>query len=166
VKVAILMGSDSDLPRLEPCLERLRELEIEFEARVLSAHRTPAQLIDYVAKAPARDVRVFICAAGGAAHLAGVVAAHTDLPVIGIPIDNPPLGGLDALLSSVQMPGGVPVAVVGLGAGGPLNAALFAARMLALSDPALAKRLVQQRERQSSKVLEKDAALQARLRRS
>jgi phosphoribosylaminoimidazole carboxylase PurE protein len=165
VKVAMLMGSDSDLPRLEPAIERLRELEIEFEARVLSAHRTPSQLFEYVRSAPERGVRVFICAAGGAAHLAGVVAAHTDLPVIGIPIDLPPLGGLDSLLSSAQMPGGVPVAVVGVGAGGPVNAALFAARILAVQDKALAKRLEGFRERQSAKVLEKDAALQARLKR-
>ena len=110
MKVAVLMGSDSDLPRLEPCLSTLRELEIGFEARVLSAHRTPADLVAFVEKAPSAGIGVFVCAAGGAAHLAGVVAAHTDLPVLGIPIDNPPLGGLDALLSTVQMPGGVPVA--------------------------------------------------------
>ena len=163
MKVAILMGSDSDLPRLEPCFNHLRELEIEFEAHVLSAHRTPSQVVEFVTGAPARGVRVFICAAGGAAHLAGVVAAHTDLPVLGIPLDNPPLGGLDALLSTVQMPGGVPVAALGAGAGGPVNAALFAARILAVSDRELAARLTRFREAQSRKVLEKDAALQARL---
>jgi 5-(carboxyamino)imidazole ribonucleotide mutase len=163
VKVAILMGSDSDLPRLEACFEKLRELEIAFEARVLSAHRTPHEVVAFVEGAPARGVRAFICAAGGAAHLAGVVSAHTDLPVLGIPLDNPPLGGLDALLSTVQMPGGVPVATFGVGAGGPVNAALHAARVLALSDPALAQRLARFRAKQGEQVLKKDAALQARL---
>jgi 5-(carboxyamino)imidazole ribonucleotide mutase len=163
VSVAILMGSDSDLPRLEPCFATLRELSIPFEARVLSAHRTPAQVVEFVTKAPARGIKVFVCAAGGAAHLAGVVAAHTDLPVLGIPLDNPPLGGLDALLSTAQMPGGVPVAALGVGAGGPVNAALFAARILALSDKDLAGRMTRFREGQSQKVLAKDAALQQKL---
>ncbi len=163
MSVAILMGSDSDLPRLEPCFDTLRGLEIPFEARVLSAHRTPAQVIEFVSGAPARGVKAFICAAGGAAHLAGVVAAHTDLPVLGIPLDNPPLGGLDALLSTVQMPGGVPVAALGAGAGGPVNAALMAARILALADPALARRVAAHRAGQTRKVLEKDAALQRKL---
>ncbi|MDZ4774782.1 MAG: 5-(carboxyamino)imidazole ribonucleotide mutase [Planctomycetota bacterium] len=163
MSVAILMGSDSDLPRLEPCFDTLRALEIPFEARVLSAHRTPAQVIEFVSRAPARGVKTFICAAGGAAHLAGVVAAHTDLPVLGIPLDNPPLGGLDALLSTVQMPGGIPVAALGAGLGGPVNAALMAARILALSDPSLAKRVAAHRANQAQKVLEKDAALQKKL---
>ena len=153
-RVALLMGSDSDLPRLEPCLATLSELEIPCEARVLSAHRTPDELVEFV--------RVFICAAGGAAHLAGTVAAHTDLPVLGIPMDNPPLGGLDALLSTVQMPGGVPVAAFGAGAGGPVNAAWMAARILALSDAKIAERLVRARAAQKQKVLDKDAALQKR----
>lgn len=163
MRVAILMGSDSDLPRLEACFQQLLELEIPFDARVLSAHRTPAQVIEFVTAAPARGVRVFICAAGSAAHLAGVVAGHTDLPVIGIPLDNPPLGGLDALLSTVQMPGGVPVAAVAVGGGGPVNAALFAARILAIADPRLAERVHAFRMRQGEKVLAKDAALQAKL---
>ncbi len=162
-RVALLMGSDSDLARLEPGLAVLRKLSIPFEARVLSAHRTPKAVVQFVEQAPKRGIRVFLCAAGGAAHLAGVVAAHTDLPVIGIPMDNPPLGGLDALLSTVQMPGGVPVAAVGAGAGGPVNAALFAARVLALSDPALALRYASWREEESAKVGQKDAALQAKL---
>jgi phosphoribosylaminoimidazole carboxylase PurE protein len=163
VKVAILMGSDSDLPRLEACFEKLRELEIPFEARVLSAHRTPEAVVRFVQGAPAAGFGVFVCAAGSAAHLAGVVAGHTDLPVIGIPLDNPPLGGLDALLSTVQMPGGVPVAAVAVGGGGPMNAALFAARILALSDKKLAERLERFRVTQTEKVLAKDAALQAKL---
>ncbi len=163
MSVAILMGSDSDLPRLEPCFQTLRDLGVKFEARVLSAHRTPAQVVDFVTKAPERGIKVFVCAAGGAAHLAGVVAAHTDLPVLGIPLDNPPLGGLDALLATVQMPGGVPVASLGAGAGGPVNAALFAARVIALSDRDLAGKLVKYREAQTQKVLAKDAALQDKL---
>jgi 5-(carboxyamino)imidazole ribonucleotide mutase len=165
MKVALLMGSDSDLPRLEPCIQKLGELEVSSETRVLSAHRTPVELVAFVRAAPARGVRVFICAAGGAAHLAGVVAAHTDLPVLGIPLDNPPLNGLDSLLSTVQMPGGVPVAALGAGAGGPINAALMAARILALSDPELAERVKRMRESQKEKVLEKDAAVRAKLER-
>jgi 5-(carboxyamino)imidazole ribonucleotide mutase len=162
-KVALLMGSDSDFPRLEPGVALLKRLAIPFEARVLSAHRTPKAVVQFVEEAPKRGIRVFLCAAGGAAHLAGVVAAHTDLPVIGIPMDNPPLGGLDALLSTVQMPGGVPVAAVGAGLGGPVNAALFAARVLALADPALALRYAAWREEETAKVAKKDAALQAKL---
>ena len=163
MKVALLMGSDSDFGRLEPCVRTLASLEIPCEVRVLSAHRTPGPLVEYVRGAPERGVRVFVCAAGGAAHLAGVVAAHTDLPVLGIPMDNPPLNGLDSLLSTVQMPGGVPVAALGAGAGGPVNAALFAARILALSDPALAERLAQHRANMQGEVAAKDAALQAKL---
>ena len=162
-KVALLMGSDSDLPRLEPCLAALRELEIPFEARVLSAHRTPARLVEYVRAAEQNEIGIFLCAAGGAAHLAGVVAAHTDLPVIGIPMDNPPVGGLDALLATVQMPAGIPVATVAVGGGGPANAALFAARILALGDPALAGRYAEYRKAQAARVEEKDRALQERL---
>jgi 5-(carboxyamino)imidazole ribonucleotide mutase len=157
------MGSDSDFPRLEPGVAILKKLGIAFEARVLSAHRTPKAVIEFVQAAPRRGIKVFLCAAGGAAHLAGVVAAHTDLPVIGIPMDNPPLGGLDALLSTVQMPGGVPVAAVGAGLGGPVNAALFAARVLALGDEALAQRYAAWREEETAKVAKKDAALQAKL---
>lgn len=162
-KVAVLMGSDSDLPKLEPGLDKLRELEVPFVVRVLSAHRTPKQVAAFVEAAPANGIGVFVCAAGGAAHLAGVVAAHTDLPVLGIPVDIPPLNGLDALLSTVQMPGGVPVAALGAGPGGPVNAALMAARILALSDEGLAKRLAAFRAAQEKKVLEKDAALQKKL---
>ena len=163
MSVSILMGSDSDLDRLKGCIATLRELEIPFEARVLSAHRTPKLVVDYVENAPSRGTRVFLCAAGGAAHLAGVVAAHTDLPVIGIPMDNPPLGGLDALLATVQMPGGIPVATVAVGGGGPTNAALFAARILALSDPSLAERYAAYREGMTAKVAAKNDKLQERL---
>jgi len=163
MSVALMMGSDSDWPRLEPCHQTLRGLEIECEVRVLSAHRTPEAVAEYVREAPTRGVQVFICAAGGAAHLAGVVAAHTTLPVLGIPIDIPPLNGLDALLSTVQMPGGVPVATFGTGSGGPVNAALFAARVLALADPALAERVRAHRATQAEKVAQKDERLRAQI---
>ena len=162
-KVALLMGSDSDLDRLQATLDHLRRLEIPFEARVMSAHRTPKRVVEFVESGPANGIGVFLCAAGGAAHLAGVVAAHTDLPVIGIPMDNPPLGGLDALLATVQMPGGIPVASVAVGGGGPANAALFAARILALSDAALARRLAAFRASQTDEVAKKDARLQQKL---
>ena len=161
--VALLMGSDSDYERLKPCVETLAGLEVPCDVRVLSAHRTPGPLVEYVNDADKNGIRVFICAAGGAAHLAGVVAAHTNLPVLGIPMDNPPLGGLDSLLSTVQMPGGIPVATFGAGSGGPVNAALFAARILALKDDALARRLAGHRTAQAEKVGKKDAALQERL---
>ncbi|MFT5284312.1 MAG: 5-(carboxyamino)imidazole ribonucleotide mutase [Planctomycetota bacterium] len=163
MKVALIMGSDSDLPRLRPCLDQLTALSIECEARVLSAHRTPAALVQFLKDAVEGGVKVFICAAGGAAHLAGVVASHTDLPVIGIPMDNAPLGGLDALLATVQMPGGIPVAAVAVGGGGPMNAALFAARILAIGDADLAARLVSFREAQAEKVVAKNEKLQAEL---
>ena len=163
MSVALLMGSDSDYDRLKSCVDTLKGLEIPVEVRVLSAHRTPGALVEFVTEAPGRGVRLFLCAAGGAAHLAGVVAAHTSLPVLGIPMDNPPFDGLDSLLSTVQMPGGVPVATFGAGPGGPPNAALFAARVLALSDPALAERLARHRDAQATKVAAKDAALQAKL---
>ena len=163
MKVALIMGSDSDLTRLRPCLDALQELDIACEARVLSAHRTPAALVQFLSDATEAGVKVFMCAAGGAAHLAGVVAAHTDLPVIGIPMDNEPLGGLDALLATVQMPAGVPVASVAVGGGGPANAALFAARILAISNPELAARVAKFREGQAAKVVQKNEKLQAAL---
>jgi 5-(carboxyamino)imidazole ribonucleotide mutase len=161
--VSILMGSDSDFPKLEDCTRTLELLEIPFEARVLSAHRTPKELVEYVEGAGERGIRVFCAAAGGAAHLAGVVAAHTDLPVIGIPMANPPMGGLDALLATVQMPGGIPVATVAVGGGGPKNAALFAARILALSDEGIAERYRAFREAMGAAVRRKDEALRAKL---
>lgn len=162
-KVAILMGSDSDADRLMACMDQLKALDIPFEARVRSAHRTPAQTVEYLDDAEARGVEVFLCAAGGAAHLAGVVASHTLKPVVGIPMDNAPLGGLDALLATVQMPAGIPVPTVAVGGGGPANAALTAARILALSDADLAQRLVDFKSGMATKVLAKDEKLQARL---
>ncbi len=162
-RVAVLMGSDSDLPRMMACVDTLREFGVAPEVRVLSAHRTPDEAAAFAEGAAERGVRVLICAAGGAAHLAGVVAAHSLLPVLGVPLDNPPLGGMDALLATVQMPGGIPVASLAVGGGGPKNAALMAVRILALEDEALAKALVAYREDMRKKVLAKDARVQAEL---
>lgn len=162
-RIALLMGSDSDYERLQPALETLRALGEEAEVRVLSAHRTPEEAAAFATGARDAGLRVLLCAAGGAAHLAGVIAAHTTLPVLGIPLDNPPLGGLDALLATVQMPGGVPVGTLGLGRGGPVNAALLALRILALDDDALAARLAAHRASQREGVLARDRDLQRRL---
>jgi 5-(carboxyamino)imidazole ribonucleotide mutase len=137
--VGILVGSKSDLPVMEKCTKRLEDLGVDHELEVLSAHRTPDAVAEYVATAPGRGIKVFVCAAGMAAHLAGAVAARTNLPVIGIPIAAGTLGGFDALLSTVQMPSGVPVATVAVN--GAANAAVLAAQILALSDPELAERL-------------------------
>jgi 5-(carboxyamino)imidazole ribonucleotide mutase len=160
--VAVLMGSDSDLPVLEGCFSVLRSLDITFEARITSAHRTPAATHEYVVDADQRGCAVFIAAAGMAAHLAGAVAANTVKPVIGIPIAAS-LDGLDALLSTVQMPGGIPVASVAIGKAGAKNAAYLAAQMLALSDTQLAQRLAGERAANASEVLKKNAALQEQL---
>ena len=137
--VGILVGSKSDLPTMEKCTKRLEDLGVEHDLQVLSAHRNPEGVAEYVASAPDRGIKVFICAAGMAAHLAGAVAARTNLPVIGIPVSAGPLNGFDALLATVQMPTGVPVATVVVN--GAANAAVLAAQILALSDPELAKRL-------------------------
>ncbi|KAA3610878.1 MAG: 5-(carboxyamino)imidazole ribonucleotide mutase [Planctomycetota bacterium] len=162
-RVAILMGSDSDLERLLPAVQTLRDFGVEPTVRVLSAHRTPEQATGFAAQARENGLQVLLCAAGGAAHLAGVIAAHTTLPVLGIPLDNPPLGGMDALLATVQMPGGVPVGTLGVGRGGPVNAALLALRILAVSDAELAARLDAFRDQQRDKVLAKDAGLTSKL---
>jgi 5-(carboxyamino)imidazole ribonucleotide mutase len=137
--VGILVGSKSDLPVMEKCTKRLEDLGVDHELEVLSAHRNPEGVAGYVASAPERGIKVFICAAGMAAHLAGAVAARTNLPVIGIPIAAGTLGGFDALLATVQMPSGVPVATVAVN--GAANAAVLAAQILALSDLELAVRL-------------------------
>ena len=137
--VGILVGSKSDLPVMEKCTKRLKDLGVAYELEVLSAHRNPEGVAAYVASAPERGIKVFICAAGMAAHLAGAVAARTNLPVIGIPVAAGTLGGFDALLATVQMPSGVPVATVAVD--GAANAAVLAAQILALSDPELAERL-------------------------
>jgi 5-(carboxyamino)imidazole ribonucleotide mutase len=137
--IGILVGSKSDLPVMERCTTRLEDLAIDYELEVRSAHRNPEGVAEYVASAPERGIKVFICAAGMAAHLAGAVAARTNLPVIGIPIAAGTLGGFDALLATVQMPSGVPVATVAVN--GAANAAVLAAQILALSDSELAERL-------------------------
>ncbi|MEK7269681.1 MAG: 5-(carboxyamino)imidazole ribonucleotide mutase [Planctomycetota bacterium] len=151
-RVAILMGSDSDRPTVEAASKALAELGVASESRVLSAHRSPRLLREYVAAAPSRGISVFIAAAGGAAHLAGVVASETTLPVIGIPIPSSPLSGLDSLLATVQMPAGVPVATVGIGESGARNAGILAAEILAVSDPALRARLAAAKAAMETKI--------------
>ena len=141
IQVLILMGSDSDAPIMKNAADVLRELGVSCEMTVASAHRSPARVQRLLAEAPGRGVQVFIVGAGAAAHLAGMVAAHTAKPVIGVPIDSSPLLGLDALLSTVQMPPGVPVATVAVGKSGATNAGVLAAQILALGDTALAARL-------------------------
>ena len=161
--VAVLMGSASDWPTMRSCTEVLTNLDVGFEVRVTSAHRTPAATAEYVADAVARDCRVFICAAGLAAHLAGAVAAHTTRPVIGVPMDGGPLQGADALLSTVMMPGGVPVATVAVGKAGAQNAGYLAAQMLAIADDDLAERVAAQRQTAAGKVSAQNETLQAEL---
>lgn len=139
--VAILMGSDSDLEVMSETAEVLKNFGISYEMKVLSAHRSPEDVSRFVKQAKGRGLQVFICGAGGAAHLAGAVAAQTTLPVIGIPINSSPLGGLDSLLATVQMPAGTPVATVAIGKGGARNAALLACQILALRDGSLQKKL-------------------------
>jgi 5-(carboxyamino)imidazole ribonucleotide mutase len=158
--VGIVMGSDSDWPKIEAAAQALKEFDVLYEVHVMSAHRTPEIVRQYATMAAARGLKVLIAAAGGAAHLAGVMASHTTLPVIGIPVPTEMLGGLDSLLSTVQMPGDVPVATVGVGGGGPRNAGLLAVQILALSDPGLQEKLNQYKHALSDKVNAKDAALQ------
>jgi phosphoribosylamine--glycine ligase len=141
ISVLILMGSDSDVPVMQAAVDILRELQIGCEMTVASAHRSPDRVMRLVREAPGRGVKVFIVGAGAAAHLAGVVAAHTTMPVIGVPIDSSALKGLDALLSTVQMPPGVPVATVSIGKPGATNAGVLAAQILAVGDAGLAHRL-------------------------
>ncbi|MBO7663292.1 MAG: 5-(carboxyamino)imidazole ribonucleotide mutase [Clostridia bacterium] len=160
-KVGIIMGSDSDLPVVKKAADQLKALDIPFEVHVYSAHRTPIQAAAFARSARENGFGVLIAAAGMAAHLAGALAAATTLPVIGIPCSGPLLDGLDALLSTVQMPSGIPVATVAVGGG--VNAALLAAQMLAISDPQLAARLDAKRESDAQAVLEKDAGIAARL---
>jgi len=163
--VAILMGSDSDLPVMQNTLDTLESLGVAFEVKITSAHRTPEATHKYVKDAETRGCVIFIAAAGMAAHLAGTVAGLTLKPVIGIPIDAGHLDGMDALLSTVQMPCGVPVATVALGKAGARNAAYLAAQIMALSDPDLATRLAQDRKTNADSVMAKDAALQETLKR-
>ena len=161
MKAAVIMGSDSDWPILKPAVELLKQFGIESEVTVASAHRTPAKVREFVESAPAKGVGVFIVGAGAAAHLAGVVASYTTLPVIGVPINATSLNGMDALLSTVQMPSGIPVATMAIN--GAKNAAVLAAQILAVSDDALAAKLDAAREQMAAQIAEKEAKLQAEL---
>lgn len=161
--VAVLMGSDSDLPTMQATIDVLDALKIPREVKITSAHRTPDATHAYVRDAESRGAGVFIAAAGLAAHLAGTVAGLTLKPVIGVPLDAGPLNGIDSLLSTVQMPGGIPVACVAIGEAGAKNAGYLAAQMLATADHALAERLKLDRETNADRVLGKDADLQRKL---
>jgi phosphoribosylaminoimidazole carboxylase PurE protein len=152
-RVAILMGSSSDSDTMKGCAEVLKQFGVGYVARVLSAHRTPRETAAFVESAKARGIEVIIAAAGGAAHLAGVAAAHTELPVIGVPVESKSLKGLDSLLSTVQMPAGVPVACVAIGPGGAKNAAHLAVRILALTDRRLAERVGRHKASMRAEVL-------------
>lgn len=160
-KVAVLMGSDSDLPIIKGTINILKDFGIETEAHVMSAHRTPLQAMEFATNAKSNGFGVIICAAGKAAHLAGVVAAHTTLPVIGIPMNSGALDGLDALLSTVQMPKGIPVATVAID--GADNAALLAVQILAVNNEELAKKLATRKDNMTKEVIEKDKKLQSQL---
>ena len=161
--VGIIMGSDSDWSAMQRCVETLKQFGVAFEAHVMSAHRTPERAATYAAQAEERGLKVLICAAGMAAHLAGVIAGHTTLPVIGVPMKGGAMDGLDALLATVQMPGGIPVATVALGNAGATNAAVLAVQMLALSDEGLRAKLQAQKAAMEAKVAEADAKLQTLL---
>lgn len=161
--VAILIGSDSDLPTMQATFEVLKSFGIRYEVRIHSAHRTPAATHDYVKDAEQRGCQVFICAAGLAAHLAGAVSAITVRPVIGVPMDGGPLQGQDALLSTVQMPAGIPVATVAIGKTGAKNAGYLAAQIMAVSDAALAQKLRDERQANAEKILRRNAEVQREL---
>jgi len=161
--VGVVMGSDSDLPTVQRCLETLEEFDVPYEVRVLSAHRTPEQVHQYASTARLNGLRILIAAAGGAAHLAGVLASLTTIPVIGIPILTDSLGGQDSLYSTVQMPAGVPVATVAIGDAGAKNAALLAVEILALADEDLHARLLQFRADLRAAVARKNEALRERI---
>ncbi|MBR4553985.1 MAG: 5-(carboxyamino)imidazole ribonucleotide mutase [Ruminococcus sp.] len=160
-KVAVIMGSDSDFPVVSKAVAELKSYGVPYECRVMSAHRTPSMASDFASDAKENGFGVIICAAGMAAHLAGVIAGHTTLPVIGIPMKSAALEGMDALLATVMMPPGVPVATVGID--GAKNAALLAVQILALSDEELAKKLLAEKQKMAQGVIAKDKALQARL---
>ena len=158
IRVGIMMGSDSDLPVMQEAAKVLKELGIDSEVHVLSAHRTPETAVTYVQNAETKGVRVFICGAGGAAHLAGVVAAHTALPVIGVPIMNKATTGIDALFSTVQMPPGIPVATVAIN--GAKNAGILAAQIIGAGEAATRERVVDYKAKMASTILAKDSELQ------
>ena len=161
--VAVLIGSDSDLKVMKSTLDVMDDLGVAWEIRILSAHRTPNQVREYLADSEQRGCNVYIAAAGLAAHLAGAVAAHTLKPVIGVPLDAGSMGGLDALLATVQMPGGVPVATVAVGSAGAKNAAYLAARILALGDDAVAESIRRYRDDNRASILQKNEQLQEEL---
>ena len=160
--VSIVMGSDSDLAYLEPGVVLLKKFGIPHEVRVLSAHRSPHKVAEYAEGAAARGIQVIVAGAGWSAALAGVCAANTTLPVLGVPIPNSPLLGLDSILATVQMPGGVPVATMALGEAGAKNAAVFAAEIIALQDAKLREKLLAYKRELSAKVEETDASVRAR----
>ena len=162
ISVLILMGSDSDAPVMQAAVDTLKEFGITCEMTVASAHRSPERVMRLVSEAPGRGVKVFVVGAGAAAHLAGVVAAHTTMPVIGVPIDSSALKGLDALLSTVQMPPGVPVATVSIGKPGASNAGVLAAQILAVGDPQIASKLVAYKAKLAEKVEQAAARLASR----
>ncbi len=162
-QVAIFMGSDSDLPVMAEAARVLEALGIPYELEVTSAHRSPERTAELVRDLPRRGVQVFIVGAGGAAHLAGMVAAHTTLPVLGVPLPSSELQGLDALLATVQMPSGVPVATLAIGSAGAANAGLLAAAILALNDPDLAERLADRRERMAGSIARKSEEARKKL---
>ena len=151
--VCIVMGSKSDLPTMEQTMAMLKEFDVPYEVRILSAHRTPNETLQLSEEAAQRGIKVFIAGAGGAAHLAGVIASSTILPVIGVPMQTSALGGMDSLLSIVQMPQGVPVATTAIGNAGAKNAAILAVQIMALSDEALAAKLTNFKKAQAEKVL-------------
>jgi phosphoribosylaminoimidazole carboxylase PurE protein len=161
--VGIVMGSDSDFPMMSEAVKTLEKFGIAYEIEVLSAHRTPARAHEYATTALSRGLKVIIAAAGAAAHLAGVMAANTTLPVIGVPMATSALNGLDALLATVQMPGGIPVGTMAIDKAGATNAALFAAEILGLSDADIAKKLVEYKEEMARGVAEKNARLQKQI---
>src|SRR6202167_105560 len=163
VLVGIVMGSDTDYPVMSEAGKTLDKFGIAYEMEVLSAHRTPARAHEYATTAISRGLKVVIAAAGAAAHLAGVIAASTTLPVIGVPMGTSSLNGLDALLATVQMPGGIPVATMAIDRAGAVNAAVFAAEILGLSDPEIARKLVEHKEELARSVTEKNARLQQQL---
>jgi phosphoribosylaminoimidazole carboxylase PurE protein len=157
--IGIILGSDSDLPRVNDCFKILEEFKISFEIIISSAHRSPDQTREWAVSAAGRGIRVIIAIAGGAAHLPGVVAAHTTLPVIGVPVETGIAGGLDSILSIIQMPAGVPVAAMAAGKAGGANAALFAVSILALSDPSLSERIAKYRADMADKISKRNEKL-------
>jgi len=161
--VGIVMGSDSDFPIMEETVKALKSFDIPHEVRVISAHRAPAQVMEYARTAQKRGLKVIIAGAGGAAHLAGIIAAETTLPVIGVPIESTPLHGIDALLSTAQMPGGVPVATMAVGKAGAKNAAIFSAQILSIYDGQIHEKLKIFKASLEEEVTAKDRAIAERL---